>query len=177
MPERIVLVGFMGSGKSTVGRLVARDLDWNFLDMDRAIEKRAGASIPQLFRERGEAFFRDEERRLAEETRSLHRHVIAAGGGAFAFPETRDALRNGAVTVWLRCALETLLARLRPDGSRPLAASRETIRHLFVEREPSYGMADWTVDASTAAPQELARRVLEVVFRARAQDVGENERR
>jgi shikimate kinase len=163
MPERLVLVGFMGSGKSTVGRLVARSLGWGFLDMDHAIERSTGLTLAELFRERGEAFFREEERRLALETQSLTEHVIAAGGGAFASPDTREALRAGSVTVWLHCDLPTLLARLPPDGSRPLAVSRERIQDLFVEREPSYRMADRTVDA-VAAPEEVASRVMRAVF-------------
>lgn len=163
MPDRLVLVGFMGSGKSTVGRLIARTLGWGLLDMDVEIERRAGLTLAELFKGRGEAFFREQERKLALESQSLNDHVIAAGGGAFASPETREALRAGSVTVWLRCDLPTILVRVRPDGSRPLAVSRERIQRLFVEREPSYRMADRTVDA-VAAPEEVASRVMNAVF-------------
>lgn len=162
-PQRVVLVGFMGSGKSAVGREVARLIGWRLLDMDREIEEHAGRSIAQIFRERGEAAFREEERRLALTIQALRDHVIAAGGGAFAFPATREALRAGARSVWLRCDLGTCLARIAPDGSRPLAGSRETIGRLFAEREPSYRMADRIVDASDAA-EEVARRVVEAAF-------------
>jgi shikimate kinase len=162
-PQRIVLVGFMGSGKSAVGRELARLLGWRLLDMDSAIEQHTGLTVAELFRERGEAAFREEERRVALATQSLSDHVIAAGGGAFASAETREALQKGAVSVWLRCELPLLLARIEPDGSRPLAGSRETIARLFKEREPSYRMADRIVDASDAAV-EVARRVVEAVF-------------
>jgi shikimate kinase len=161
--RRVVLVGFMGAGKSTVGLELARLLGWSFLDMDRRLEQEAGLSVAEVFRGQGEAAFRAAEARLARAIASHDRHVVAAGGGAFAVPETRAALQAGALTVWLRCDLDTLLARLPPDGSRPLAASRETMARLFAERESSYRQADWTVDASGAPPEEVARRIHEAV--------------
>jgi len=164
-PRRLVLVGFMGAGKTTVGRLLSRELGWGFLDMDRRIEQRSGQRIREIFTNKGEAFFRDEERQVAEEAHGLDRHVIAAGGGAFAFDATREALRDGSISVWLWAPLEVLLGRVRLDGSRPLAANRETIARLFAEREPSYRLADCHVDA-TAGPDEVARRVRLTVFRA-----------
>ncbi len=163
-PRRIVLVGFMGSGKTTVGRLLGRDLRWGFLDMDRCIEERCGLRIPEIFEQHGEPFFREQELQVAREAGDLERHVIAAGGGAFAFDATREALRSGAVTVWLWAPVEIVLARVRPDGSRPLAGSRERIRRLFAEREPSYRLADCHVDA-TAGPEEVVRRVRQTVGR------------
>lgn len=161
--RRVVLVGFMGSGKSTVGRELARLLGWSFLDMDRLLEEEAGLSVAEIFRRQGEAAFRAAEARLARAVAGLDRHVVAAGGGAFVAAETRAALQEGALTVWLRCDLATLLARLPPDGSRPLAANRETMAGLFAERESCYRQADWTVDASEAAPEELARRIHQAV--------------
>jgi shikimate kinase len=157
----------MGSGKSTVGRLLARELGWEFLDMDHGIEERLGLSVAEVFARRGEAAFREEEGRLAEELAGRDRLVVAAGGGAFARPETRQALRRQAVTVWLRCDLATALARIPPDGTRPLAGSRATIGALFSERESSYGLADFSVNASDAVPEDVARRVLEGVLARR----------
>ena len=159
-PGRIVLVGFMGAGKTTVGPLVARALGWSFLDLDAELARRLGATIADVFRTRGEAAFRLEERRLAEETASLERHVLAAGGGAFAQEATRDALRRGAFTVWLHCGLPAVLARVPADGSRPLAADRETIAKLFAQRESSYRQADCRVDAEQT-PAAVAQDVVE----------------
>ena len=88
--------------------------------------------------------------------------MVAAGGGAFTRPDTRAALQEGAVSVWLRCDLEVLLARVQPDGSRPLAGNRDIMRALLADREPSYGMADVTVDA-TGTPDEVADRVVALV--------------
>jgi shikimate kinase len=160
---RIVLVGFMGAGKSTVGPVLARLLGWRFVDVDPVIEQAAGLSVAEIFAERGEDFFRAEERRVAEELASEDRLVVAAGGGAFARAETREALRRGAVAVWLRCDLETILRRIPDDGSRPLAANRERMQALFAERESSYRLADVTVDAKAGGPDEVARRIAQAV--------------
>jgi shikimate kinase len=163
-PERIVLVGFMGSGKSTVGPLLAARLGWGFRDLDAWIEARAGRSVAELFGE-GEEAFRRLEVEAARDAGALTSHVVAAGGGAFAAAETRALLRSGrACAVWLRCGLAALLARIPGDGSRPLAGSRETMAALLAEREPSYRLADWTVDTTTAAPDEVARRIVGIVF-------------
>jgi shikimate kinase len=161
--QRIVLVGFMGAGKSTVGPLLARHLGWRFVDIDPRIEAAAGLSVADLFAQRGEAFFRGEERRVAEELASEERVVVATGGGAFANPETREVLKRDAVVVWLQCDFDTVLSRLPPDGSRPLAANRERMRALFAERESSYRLADVIVDAKAGGPEEVARRIAKAV--------------
>ncbi len=96
--ERVVLVGFMGAGKSSVGRSLAGRLGWRFVDLDRSIEERTGATIAALFRERGEAAFRALEEDAARSVASLSDTVVAAGGGAFAAPATRALLRQGALT-------------------------------------------------------------------------------
>ncbi len=160
--ERIVLVGFMGSGKSTVGRLLARRLGWSFEDMDRRIEQRAGRTVAAIFEGGGEPAFRALEREEARALGVKTRCVIAAGGGAFAREDTRVLLQQGALTVWLRVALETALARVPLDGSRPLAGNHDIMRALLADREPSYGMADVTVDA-TGTPDEVADRVVALV--------------
>jgi shikimate kinase len=167
-PRRIVLVGLMGSGKTTVAPLLARLLGWEHLDMDVEIERRVGRRVAEIFREQGEAAFRDHERALAAELAARERLVVAAGGGAFAQPETREILRHGATVVWLRCDVETLLARIPADGSRPLAGSRETIAALAAAREPSYRLADFAFDAARLAPEALAREIADAVFPGRA---------
>lgn len=165
-PARIVLVGFMGSGKSTVGRLLARRLGYSFEDMDRHIEQATGRSIAAIFRDDGEEAFRALERETARELARKTRCVIATGGGAFARPDTRALLKEGAATVWLRCDLDVVLSRVPQDGTRPLAGNRDIMRALLAERETSYSMADATVDA-TGPVDDVADRVL-ALLRGRA---------
>jgi shikimate kinase len=166
-PTRIVLVGFMGVGKSTVGRALADRLGWTFVDLDERIEARNGGTVAEIFARHGEAYFREQERQAADEARSLSDHVLAAGGGAFVQPATRALLQDGAATVWLTCALDTVLHRIRPDGSRPLAADRERMLALLAAREASYRMADVAVDTTSASPEEAAERIVQTLFQGR----------
>ncbi len=164
LPNRIVLVGFMGTGKSVVGARLAARLGYRFEDMDRRIQKRTGRTIAAIFEERGEEAFREEELREASALARLDRRVIAAGGGAFARPETRARLEEGAVTVWIRGDLETLLSRIRPDGTRPLAGNHAIMRALLAEREPSYRLADLVVDTSRdTTPGGVAGRIVALI--------------
>jgi shikimate kinase len=166
VPERagrVVLVGFMGSGKSSVGRLLARRLGYEFRDLDTWIEEQTGRKITEIFSADGEAVFRELEREAARKAQGLSHHVVAAGGGAFVRPDTRALLQEGAITVWLRCGLETILARVRPDGARPLAGNRAIMAALLAEREPSYRMAEVVVDASSGTPREVADRIFVLV--------------
>jgi shikimate kinase len=153
----------MGSGKSAVGRLLARRLGYGFEDMDRRIEERAGRTIADVFRDDGEEAFRAMEKDEARRIGRLRDRVVAAGGGAFSRPDTRALLQEGALTVWLRCDLERIFSRVPADGSRPLAGNRAIMRALLAEREPSYRMADVAVDASAGTPGEVADRIVGLI--------------
>jgi len=153
----------MGSGKSAVGRVLARRLGYRFEDMDRRVEERAGRTIAEIFRDDGEEAFRELEREEALALSRLTDRVVASGGGAFAQPETRAILQKGALTVWLRCDIGRILSRIPPDGSRPLARNRDIMQALLAEREPSYRMADVAVDASTGSPREVAERIVGLI--------------
>jgi shikimate kinase len=159
----VVLVGFMGAGKSAVGRRLAKRLGYRFEDLDRRIEKRAGKKVAAVFREQGEAAFRTLEEDEARAVSGLEAVVVAAGGGAFVAPVTRAVLQKGALTVWLHCSFETVMRRIRTDGSRPLAGNREIMRALLAEREPSYRQADVAVDTSRRTPREVVDRILELI--------------
>jgi shikimate kinase len=152
----VVLIGFMGSGKSTVGPLVARRLGWTFVDLDAEVEADQGRRVADIFSALGEAEFRRAERAAAERVTARTRVVVAAGGGAFTQAATRAALQKGALTVWLRCAPDALLTRIPADGSRPLAANRATIGALLLSRETDYALADLTVDTTRTPPEVVA---------------------
>ena len=159
----------MGVGKSTVGRALADRLGWSFLDLDDWIERQNGCTVAEIFTRHGEAFFRAEERRAAEEARKLRQHVIAAGGGAFAQPATREVLKDGAATVWLTCGIDAVLGRIGSDGSRPLAADRERMQALLAQRETSYRLADMDVDTTSASPEEVSEHIVQSLFQDRGQ--------
>ena len=156
---RIVLVGFMGAGKTTVGRHLARLLGWDFIDLDALVAERAGKPVAAIFREVGEAGVRAAEHEAAVEVAGRRFVVLAAGGGAFISPATRAALSGDALTVWLRCTLPALLARIGNDANRPLAGSRATITGLLTEREPIYRLANLVVDTTGVAPPDAAREI------------------
>jgi shikimate kinase len=156
---RIVLIGFMGAGKTTVGRHLAEILGWDFVDLDALVVERAGKSVAAIFRDDGEAAFRAAEHEAAIEAARRSSVVIAAGGGAWISPPTRAVLSAGAVTAWLRCALPALLARIGDGVDRPRAGSRETISALLTQREPVYRLADVVVDSTSATPPDVAREV------------------
>jgi shikimate kinase len=153
----------MGSGKSSVGRLVARRVGYRFEDMDRRIERRAGRRVAAIFRDLGEPAFRDLELEEARALSSLRDRVVAAGGGAFTRPDTRAILQKGALTVWLQCDIDTILSRVDADGSRPLAGNRDIMRALLAEREPSYRRADVAVDAAAGTPRQVADRIVGLI--------------
>lgn len=162
--RRILLVGFMASGKSAVGRILAAWLGWQFVDFDVVIEERAGRTIPEIFRESGEAAFRRLEAAVGEELLARERVVLAAGGGWAASPGRLDALDAHTLSVWLRVSPETAVERARTaspgrpllDVADPLAAARE----LLAGREPHYRRARLAVDTERAGAEEIAGRIL-----------------
>jgi shikimate kinase len=142
----IYLVGFMGSGKSTVGRSLAHRLGWSFFDIDGEIERAEKATIAEIFAARGEAEFRRIEIEMVRQhVRWIERGrpaVVALGGGAFAIEANRELLENHGVTVWLDCPFETVERRVALDPSRPLARDPERFQALYLERREAYRLAD-----------------------------------
>lgn len=154
----IVLVGMMGSGKSSVGRKLAARLGLPFIDADTEIETAAGISIPEIFAQHGEATFRSGERRviarLLGENRGM---VLATGGGAYMNAETRACIAQKGISVWLKADQDVLMRRVRKRANRPLLQTADpegTLRALLVEREPVYALADLTI-ISCDEPHEI----------------------
>lgn len=144
----VALVGLMGAGKSTVGRRLAAKLGRPFVDSDDEIEKAAGLSVSDIFALHGEDEFRRVEQRVLERLLTGPPQVLATGGGAYLRPETRDMMREHAITVWLNADLETLWKRVSRRNHRPLLRrpdAKEVLSNLFDERRPIYELADLTV--------------------------------
>ena len=162
----IFLVGFMGSGKSTIGRALAEELGWGFADLDEDIEKREGMSVSQIFEARGEAGFRQAETAaLQQRVRSIEGGkpcVIALGGGAFLSDENFQMVSNNGVSVWLDCPFETVERRVASDNHRPLARDPEKLRELFAVRRPGYERADYCVQVESDDAAAVAAQILEL---------------
>lgn len=137
----------MGCGKSTVGRELASKLDWDFLDLDREIERRSGCSIPEIFEREGESGFRAQESTTLAETRYRVRTVLATGGGAFTRQENVDLIRRSGVSVWLDPGFPVLVSRLRKSvRKRPLFKSEEQLHELWESRLPWYRQATLRIE-------------------------------
>jgi shikimate kinase/3-dehydroquinate synthase len=159
----LVLTGFMGTGKTVVGREVARRLGLEFVDMDAEIEARAGKSIPRLFTEDGEAAFRRMEAALCHELAARSGLVIATGGGALVDPANRAAMMASGVVVCLACDPDEILRRLEPTGGRPLLAVPDPgaeIERLLSARRGAHAAIPWQVDTSALSIAEVVHRVL-----------------
>lgn len=156
----MAIVGYMGSGKTTVGRALARSLGWEFVDLDRTIVKGAGRGIPEIFREFGEEYFRDlEHRALLGALDGTRERVVACGGGAIIRPENRKLLERAA-TVFLEEDVETLYGRTR-GPNRPLrAASREDFSRRYAQRLPLYEeVANLKTVVAGRPPGEVAQEI------------------
>lgn len=160
--EPLVLVGFMACGKSTIGRLLARQLNLPFADSDEVIEEALGVAIAEIFRTKGEAYFRDIERDTIHGLLGEER-LIAAGGGAFVDPATRGMIENSALTIWLDPPFEIIRRRLSRSLGRPIAATRtdDELHELWLARRPSYGHADIHLEISTHAAEDVATMIVD----------------
>src|SRR5262245_34327548 len=153
---RIFLVGFMGAGKTTVGRELAQHLGYRFIDLDDVISGRAGTSVQQIFAELGEPEFRRLEREALQSCAGLSRTVIALGGGAYVSDENRSLLRTIGKTIWLDCPLEVCLSRVRGDKTRPLLGDEAAMAVLLDQRRATYAQADFTIQTGELPPARLA---------------------
>jgi shikimate kinase len=165
-PRTIALVGLMGAGKSSIGRRLAQALALPFRDADAEIEAAAGASIEEIFARDGEAVFRNGERRVIARLLDGPAQILATGGGAFMDPETRNLIRQRAISVWLRADLETLLVRVGRRNNRPLLKNgdpRTVLTRLINERYPIYAEADITVDTVDGPPEATLAKVIEAL--------------
>ena len=163
-PRRIVLTGFMGSGKSTVGPLLAERLGWRFVDVDDVIESEAGCTIAELFTRRGEARFRDIEHATIARLASADALVLALGGGAIERAETRDLLltSSGTLLVHLEVALETTLARCAgTERTRPILADSANLLSRYQRRLPLYRAAHVSIVVDALTPDQVVGAIIQ----------------
>jgi len=164
MSDAIFLVGFMGSGKSTIGRRLADRLSLPFADLDDDIEAADGRPIGDIFSTDGEAAFRDAEHAaLSARVRRGEALVLALGGGAFTFSRNRELLLSAGTSVWLDCPFETALRRVGGFSHRPLAKEPVQFRALFEKRIPDYSLADVRIPILSDNLDEAVQAIVEAV--------------
>ena len=169
MPERVLLVGFMASGKSSVGRELASRLGWDFEDFDTVIEERTGKSVSQIFLEDGEAEFRRLESGVAEELLARSDTVVASGGGWPAQSGSWKMVTEDTMSVWLQVSPDVAVRRASQEGpTRPLLEGggvTDRATALLLAREASYGRAQYTLDSEQYGPEELAGEIMKLMTR------------
>jgi len=162
----LVMIGMMGAGKSSIGRRLANRLGMAFVDADTEIEMAANATIPEIFEEHGEAYFRDGERRVIQRLLNGQPKVLATGGGAFIQPETRATIQAGGISIWLNADRDLLLSRVKRRNNRPLLKVEDpaaTIDRLIAERYPVYALADIQVRSRDVAHEVVIDDILEAL--------------
>jgi len=170
--HNLALVGFMGTGKSSVGQLVAAQLHFRFVDTDELVEARAGKTISAIFAEEGEPQFREYERAVLEELKHFHRAVIATGGGLVTHEESLASLKTHSLVVCLWASPETIWERINHQSHRPLLQTPDPlakIRQLLSEREPFYRNADVLVSTELRSVREVVQQVIHQFRLARGQ--------
>lgn len=161
--QNLALIGFMGTGKSTVGRIVAIQLGFSFLDTDHAIESQCGISVRCLFEKYGEAVFRERERQLVNDLEMMRSTVIATGGGLPAQPGNLASLKKHAFVVCLCASPEAIYERVRAHSHRPLLNNPDPlgkIRELLAAREPFYRQADVLMNSEFRTAREVALQIV-----------------
>lgn len=167
LERTVVLVGMMGSGKTSVGRRLAKVLGWPFQDADWAIEDAAGTSVANIFQEIGETAFRQSERQvIARLMDERHQQVLALGGGSFVADETRALIKERAISIWLDADIDVLVRRTARRDDRPLLRDgdpREILSRLLVDRRPTYAEADIMIDSGQGSLKDVVERILEAL--------------
>lgn len=161
--KNIVLIGFMGTGKSSTGRLLAGRLGRPFIDVDRKIECESGLTAGEIFARHGEAYFRTLEKNAIARVSRHRKAVIATGGGAVLDPDNMARLRAGGVVVCLTASVQTILERTGRRSTRPLLARHdreEIVARLLAERAPLYAQADFVIDTSNTPPRLVAEKII-----------------
>ena len=164
--KNIILCGFMGCGKSTVGTLLAKKTGMAFVDLDSYIEKQENKTIARIFEESGEAHFRELEKQAARALSEKKGVVIAAGGGTLTFQENVDSLKNGGIIVLLDLPVETVAKRLKNDTTRPLLNRPDkdkAMKELYDKRLPLYrAAADIVVNADNS-PMQVCKEIIDMI--------------
>ena len=163
MRKNLVLLGMMGVGKTTVGKIVARKQGMEFIDTDENIEEKCSMSISEIFKKKGEKFFRIEEQKEVLKSNKKSNCVIALGGGAFINETIRNAILKNAISMWLDTDLKTLNKRIKWNKKRPLVSrknNQKKINELYLERKNIYKLADHKINCNNLNKENIVKRII-----------------
>lgn len=166
LPKSLVLVGMMGAGKSSIGWRLAKKLGIPFNDSDQEVERAAGCTVADIFETWGEKAFKDAERRVVKRLLGEEVQIISTGDGAFIDPETRELIKDNAISLWLRADPDILYERVTRRDTRPILFEgdpRKILEDMVEKRYPLYGQADLTVDSNDDAHEATVNRLMQVL--------------
>jgi len=165
MEKNLTLTGMMGVGKSTIGKNLAKQLGYNFIDIDRLIEVKEGASINSIFRNKSENYFRKIENDITLSELKKKNSVISLGGGAFLNKLIRKSAKKSSVSFWLDVKTEILIKRLKRTKKRPLLDKKninDTVKKIYQERKKIYNQADYRIKCSSLKLNEIVKKILKL---------------
>ena len=163
MSKSLVLTGMMGVGKSTIGKRLALELSYNFVDIDSLIEKKEGCSINLIFKKKGENYFRKLENDISLSKLQKNKSVIALGGGAFINRNIRREVKRLCLSFWLDLSNEEIIKRLRKSKKRPLLFKKnlvETINKIYLERKKTYSEASFRIRCNSLKPEDIVSKII-----------------
>ena len=164
MEKNLTLTGMMGVGKTTIGKILAKRLKYNFIDVDKLIETKEGSSINSIFKNKGESYFRKIEMSITLSELRNRNSVISLGGGAFLTNEIRKNSKKYSISFWLDVPLEELIRRLKKNNKRPLIFlkknSNEEIKKIYFKRKKIYNEADFRIRCKSLKSNEIADKIL-----------------
>ena len=163
--KNLILIGMMASGKSTIGRLLAKKLNLKFFDTDFIIEKKAKMKIVEIFQKKGEPYFRNLEKKIILNLLNKNNCVISLGGGAFINETVRKVAQKNNVTIWLDWSLKTLIDRIKKNNKRPVASnlSNNELKDLLIYRSKIYSKANYKIDCENMQKTEIVNKIIQLL--------------